>query len=105
LKPTIFIDHQQHKAAINEDKKMFNVAIDQWEAEEAAAQLEALRKEDAAFAALPEEEKKRVIKSRQEFLEIFAEVAESNEDEDEDEDEDEENIEIDLDGGLSAINE
>jgi hypothetical protein len=22
LKPTIFIDHQQHKAAINEDKKM-----------------------------------------------------------------------------------
>ena len=27
LKSTIFIDHRRHKAAINEDKKMFNVAI------------------------------------------------------------------------------
>jgi acyl-CoA reductase-like NAD-dependent aldehyde dehydrogenase len=63
-------------------------AIDQWEAEEAAAQLAALRKEEAAFAALPAEERARIIKEGRDRLEAFAEVAESDEDEDEDEDED-----------------
>ena len=63
-------------------------SIDQWEAEEAARQMEILRKEDAAFAALPEEEKARIIKERSERLEVFDEAAESDEEEDEEEEED-----------------
>lgn len=62
-------------------------AIDQWEAEEAARQMAIVRREDAAFAALPEEEKARVIKEKRDRLEAFAKVEEINEDEDEDEDE------------------
>ena len=64
-------------------------AIDKWEAEEAARQMAVVRREDAAFAALPEEEKARVIKEKRDRLEAFAEVEESDEEEDEDEDEDE----------------
>ena len=64
-------------------------SIDQWEAEEAARQMEILRKEDAAFAALPEEEKARIIKERSERLEVFDEAAESDEEEDEEEEEEE----------------
>jgi len=73
-------------------------AIDQWEAEEAAAQLAALRKEDAAFAALPVEERTRIGKEKCDRLEavaVAAEAADEDEDEadedeeDEDEDEDE----------------
>jgi hypothetical protein len=63
-------------------------AIDQWEEEEAAAQLVALRKEDAAFAALPVEERTRIIKTQCDRLEAFAVAAEATEDEDEDEDDD-----------------
>jgi hypothetical protein len=63
--------------------------IDKWEAEEAARQMAVVRREDAAFAALPEEEKARVIKEKRDRLEAFAEVEESDEEEDEDEDEDE----------------
>jgi hypothetical protein len=37
-------------------------AIDQWEAEEAAKQMAIVRREDAAFAALPEEERVRSLK-------------------------------------------
>jgi acyl-CoA reductase-like NAD-dependent aldehyde dehydrogenase len=61
--------------------------IDEWEAEEAAAQLEALRKEDAAFAALPAEERARIIKEGRDRLEAFAEVGESDEDNDDEDDE------------------
>jgi len=67
-------------------------AIDQWEAEEAAAQLAALRKEDAAFAALPAEERARIIKAQRDHLEAAAVAAEAT-DEDEDEDEDDEDEE------------
>jgi hypothetical protein len=59
-------------------------AIDQWEAEEAAAQLAVLRKEDAEFAALPEVERSRILKEGRDHLEAFSETVESNEDEDED---------------------
>lgn len=65
-----------------------NNDIDKWEAEEAARQMAVVRREDAAFAALPEEEKARVIKEKRDRLEAFAEVEESDEEED-DEDEDE----------------
>lgn len=61
-------------------------AIDQWEAEEAAAQLAALRKEDAAFAALPVEERARIIKEGRDRLEAVAVAAEATEDEEEDDD-------------------
>jgi hypothetical protein len=47
-------------------------AIDQWEQEEAALQLAALRKEDAAFAALPAEERARIIKEGLDRLEACA---------------------------------
>ena len=64
-------------------------AIDQWEAEEAAAQLAALKKEDAAFAALPAEERTRISQAKFDRLEAVAVAAEAtDEDEDEDEDED-----------------
>lgn len=63
-------------------------AIDKWEAEEAAAQMEALRAETAAFAALPEEERSRILKEKRDQLEAFFEAAEATEsDEEEDEDE------------------
>lgn len=64
-------------------------AIDKWEAEEAAAQMEALRAEAAAFAALPEEERSRILKEKRDQLEAFFEAAESAESDEEDEDEDE----------------
>jgi hypothetical protein len=59
-------------------------AIDQWEAEEAAKQMAIVRREDAAFAALPEEERVRIIKEKRDLLEAFAEVEESDEDDDND---------------------
>jgi hypothetical protein len=59
-------------------------AIDQWEAEEAAKQMAIVRREDAAFAALPEEERVRIIKEKRDRLEAFAEVEESDEDDDND---------------------
>jgi hypothetical protein len=58
-------------------------AIDQWEQEEAALQMEILRKENEAFAALPAEERARIIKEGRDRLEAFAEVAESDEDDEE----------------------
>jgi hypothetical protein len=60
--------------------------IDKWEAEEATRQLTIIKSEDAAFAALPEEERVRIIKEKRDRLEAFAEVEESEEDEEEDED-------------------
>ena len=60
-------------------------AIDQWEAEEAAKQMALVRREDAAFAALPEEEKALVIKEKRDRLEAFAEVEESDEEDEDDE--------------------
>jgi len=64
--------------------------IDQWEAEEAAAQLAALKKEDAAFAALPAEERTRISQAKFDRLEALAVAAEATETEDEDDDDDEE---------------
>jgi len=58
-------------------------AIDQWEQEEAALQMEILRKENEAFASLPAEERARIIKEGRDRLEAFAEVAESDEDDEE----------------------
>ncbi len=66
-------------------------AIDQWEAEEAAAQLAALRKEDAEFAALPVEERTRISKAQCDRLEAVAVAAEAT-DEDEDEDDEDEDV-------------
>ena len=65
-------------------------AIDQWEAEEAAAQLAALRKEDAAFAALPAEERARIIKAQRDHLEAAAVAAEATDEDEDEDDEDEE---------------
>jgi len=62
-------------------------AIDQWEAEEAAKQMAILRRENAAFAAMPEEERVRITKEKFDWLEAFAE-AEEDEDEDEDDEDD-----------------
>ena len=59
--------------------------IDQWEQEEAARQMAVVRREDAAFAALPEEERVRIIKEKRDRLEAFAEVEESDEDDEEQE--------------------
>jgi len=64
--------------------------IDQWEAEEAAAQLAALRKEDAAFAALPAEERARIIKAQRDHLEAAAVAAEATDEDEDEDDEDEE---------------
>lgn len=58
--------------------------IDIWIEEEAARQMAIVRREDAAFAALPEKEKARIIKEGQELLEAFDEAAQSEEDEAED---------------------
>lgn len=58
--------------------------IDLWEQEEAAKQMAIVRREDAAFAALPEEERVRIIKEKRDRLEAFAEVEESDEDDDND---------------------
>lgn len=53
--------------------------IDLWEQEEAARQMAIIHREDAAFAALPEEERVRIIKEKRDRLEAFAEVEESDE--------------------------
>ena len=63
-------------------------AIDQWEAEEAAAQLAALRKEDAAFAALPVEERTRISQAKCDRLEAVAVAAEAADEDDEDDEDD-----------------
>ena len=63
-------------------------SIDQWEAEEAAAQLEALRKEDAAFAALPVEERARILKEGLDRLETVADADDDADDDDDDDDDD-----------------
>jgi hypothetical protein len=64
-------------------------AIDKWEAEEAARQMAVVRREDAAFAALPEDEKARVIKEKRDRLEAFADAAEAAESDEEEDEEDE----------------
>ncbi len=56
-------------------------AIDQWEQEEAALQLAALRKEDAAFASLPAEERARIIKEGIARFEEFSAAAEATDEE------------------------
>ena len=63
-------------------------AIDQWEAEEAAKQMAILRRENAAFAAMPEEERVRITKEKFDRLEAFAEVEESDEESDEEDEDD-----------------
>jgi hypothetical protein len=68
--------------------------IDQWEAEEAAAQLAALRKEDAAFAALPVEERTRISQAKCDRLEAVAVAAEAADADEDDEDEDDEDDDI-----------
>ena len=65
-------------------------AIDQWEAEEAAKQMAILRRENAAFAAMPEEERVRITKEKFDWLEAFAEEDEDDEDDEDDEESDEE---------------
>ena len=65
-------------------------AIDQWEAEEAAVQMAVLRKEDAAFAALSEEERSRILKERRDHLEAVAVAAEATDEDEDEDDEDEE---------------
>jgi hypothetical protein len=65
-------------------------AIDKWEQEEAAVQMAVLRKEDAAFAALPAEERARIIKAQRDHLEAAAVAAEATDEDEDEDDEDEE---------------
>ena len=58
-------------------------AIDQWEQEEAARQMAIVQKEDAAFAALPVEERTRISKAQCDRLEAVAVAAEATEDDEE----------------------
>jgi len=71
-------------------------AIDQWEAEEAAAQLAALRKEDAAFAALPVEERTRISQAKCDRLEAVAVAAEAADADEADEADDEDDEDDDI---------
>lgn len=56
-------------------------AIDQWEQENAVVQMELLRKENAAFAALPEEERERILKAGLDRLNAFADAEADDDDE------------------------
>lgn len=55
--------------------------MDQWEREEAAKQLEIIKREDAEYSALPDSEKQRINEDRAEYMGRFQASADASEEE------------------------